>query len=68
MHRTFSVQRILGQFRVRHVDDSMHIEGDFLGVGSPALVAEAVDVFTIVQGSESVVVGGNRMFEVLTVS
>lgn len=46
----------------------MHIEGDFLGVGSPALVAEAVDVFTIVQGSESVVVGGNRMFEVLTVS
>lgn len=67
MYRTFGVQGILGQFRIRHVDDSVHVEGDFLGVGRPALIAETVDVFAVGVCSEGVVIGGNRLFEILTV-
>lgn len=35
-----------------HVDNSMDVEGDLLGVGTPSLVSEAVKVFSIVLGCE----------------
>lgn len=67
LRRTFSLQGIL-HFRFGDVDDSVHVERDLLSVGCPALVAEAVDVFAVRVGSETVVVGGNGLLEVLTVS
>jgi len=66
VRHTFSVQRIL-RFRFRDVDDAVHIERDLLRVRRPALVAEAVDVFAVGVGSETVIVGGNGLLEVLTV-
>jgi len=45
----------------------VHVERDLFGVGCPAFVAEAVDVLAIGVGSETVVVGGNGLLEVLTV-
>lgn len=51
-----------------HVDNSVDVEGDLLGVGGPALVAEAVVVFPVQLCGEGVVVGGNSLLEVLAVS
>lgn len=46
----------------------MDVERNLLGVGGPALVAEAVVVFSIGQRSEGVIVGGDGVLEVLAVS
>jgi len=35
-----------------HVDNSMDVEGDLLGIGTPSLVTEAVKVFAVVLGCE----------------
>jgi hypothetical protein len=45
-----------------HVDNSVDVEGNLLGVGTPMLVTEAVDVFAIMFGSEGVVTVGDALF------
>lgn len=64
---TFHLKGILGHLRLGHVDDSVDVEGDLLGVGGPALIAKAVDVFSVGVGIEGVVLGGDGLFVVLTV-
>lgn len=49
---TFSLQGILRHFRFRDVNDSVHVERNFLRVRGPALVAEAVVVFAVRVRSE----------------
>jgi hypothetical protein len=65
---TFDLERILRHLVFRHVDNSVDIEGDLLGVRGPALVAEAVVVFAVRLCGEGVVVGSNGLLEVLAVS
>lgn len=64
---TFRLQGILRHFRFRDVDNSVHVERDFLRVRGPALVAEAVVVFAVRVRGERVVFGRDGLFEVLTV-
>lgn len=64
---TFSLQGILRHFRFRDVDDSVHIERNFLRVRGPTLITEAVVVFAVVVRGERVVFGRDSLFEVLTV-
>jgi hypothetical protein len=59
--RTFTVEGISGHFMLAHVDNSMDVEGNLLGVGAPMLVTEAVDVFAIMLGSEGVVTVGDTL-------
>jgi hypothetical protein len=54
---TFGLEGILRHLRFRHVDDSMNVEGNLLGVGGPALVAETVIVFAVSLCGERVVIG-----------
>ena len=65
---TFDLERILRHLVFGHVDNSVDIEGDLLGVRGPALVAEAVVVLAVRLCGEGVVVGGNGLLEVLAVS
>lgn len=47
-----ALERILRRLAFGHVDDTMHVENDFLAVRTPRLIAEAVDVLAISAGSE----------------
>jgi hypothetical protein len=38
-----------------HVDDSVDVEGDLLGVGTPVLISEAVYVFAIMLSRERII-------------
>lgn len=60
MH-TFGIQRIRLVLGLADVDDTVDIEGDFLAVGAPVLVAKAVGVFAVVLGVEAVVAAGYRL-------
>jgi hypothetical protein len=62
------LEGILRHLRLGHVDDAVDVEGDLLGVGGPALVAEAVVVFAVGLGSEGVVLVGNGLLVVLAVA
>lgn len=65
---TFEFEGILCHLVFGHVDNSMHIEGDLLGIGGPALITEAVVVFSVRLCGEGVIVRGNGLLEVLAVS
>lgn len=65
---TFDLEGILCHLVFGNVDNSMHVEGDLLGVRGPAFVAEAVVVFSVRLCGEGVVVRGNGLLEVLAVS
>lgn len=65
---TFDLNGLLRHFGFGDVDNSVDVKGDLLGVGGPALVAEAVVVFSIGQGSEGVIIGGDGGLEVLAVA
>jgi hypothetical protein len=54
-HLTFLVQGIRRCFCFGHVDDSVDIERDLLGVGRPMLIAETIDVLSVLTCSEGVV-------------
>jgi hypothetical protein len=56
------LQRVLWGLGLRHVDDSVDIEGNFFGVCAPVLVVEAVGVFAVFEGGEGVVAGGHAAF------
>lgn len=58
---TFGIQRIRLVLGLADVDDTVDIEGDFLAVGAPVLVAKAVGVFAVVLGVEAVVAAGYRL-------
>ncbi len=60
MH-TFGIQRIRLVLGFADVDDTVDVERDFLAVGAPVLVAEAVGVFAVVLGVEAVVAAGYRL-------
>jgi len=49
------LQRVLGRLGLGHVDDAVDVEADFLGVGTPVLVVEAVRVFAVFGRGEGVV-------------
>lgn len=65
---TFDLEGILRHLVFGHVDNSVDVEGDLLGVRGPTLVAEAVVIFAVRLCGEGVVVGGNGLLEVLAVS
>lgn len=65
---TFDLEGILRHLVFGHVDNSVDIEGDLLGVRGPALVTEAVVVFAVRLCGEGVVIGSNSLLEVLAVS
>lgn len=65
---TFRIQGVLRQFGFRDVDNSMDVEGDLLRVGCPAFITEAVEELAVRVSGKGVVVGGEGLFEVLTVS
>ena len=52
---TLLLQRVLRRFTFWHVYDPVDVKTDFLGVGGPMLVAEAVGVTTVSLGVEGVV-------------
>lgn len=58
----FLLQRVLRGLGLGYVDDAVHVEGDFLGVGAPVLVVEAVGVFAVFGGGEGVVAAGDAAF------
>lgn len=62
------LEGILRHLRLGHVDDSVDVEGDFLRVGGPALVTEAVVVFAVGLSSEGVVLVGDGLLVVLAVA
>jgi hypothetical protein len=53
--RTFGVQWVLGSVGLRNVDDTMDVERHLFAVRAPVLVAEAVEISTVVSGGEGVV-------------
>lgn len=59
---TFGFQRVLRSISFRNVDNAVNIERDFLGIGSPVLVTEAVSVFAVVLGKEGMIAIGNTPF------
>lgn len=65
---TFGLQRIRRHLRLRHVDDTVDIERDLLGVGGPALVTEAVIVLAVGVCGKGVVFVGDGLLEVLAVA
>jgi len=65
---TFSLEGVLWHLGFGHVDNSVDVERDLLGVRCPAFVAEAVVVFSIGHCGEGVVIGGDGLLEVLAVS
>lgn len=56
---TFSLQRVAIRFGFADVDNTVDVERDFLGVGNPVLVSEAVGVFAVVESREGVIAVGN---------
>lgn len=65
---TLGLQRILRHLRLRHVDNSVHIEGNLLWVGGPTLIAEAVVVLAVGLGCERVILVGDGLLVVLAVA
>jgi hypothetical protein len=51
----FLLQRVLWRLGLGYVYDAVHVEADFLGVGAPVLVVEAVGVFAVFGSGERVV-------------
>lgn len=51
-----------------HVDNSVDVEGDLLGVGSPGLVTKTVNIFSIVLGCERVVAVGDTLLVCLVLT
>jgi hypothetical protein len=51
-----------------HVDNSVDVEGDLLGVGSPGLVTKAVNIFSIMLGCERVVAVGDTLLVCLVLT
>lgn len=65
---TFALQGILRHLRLGHVDDTVDVERDLLGVGGPALIAETVVEFPVGVRGERVVFVGDGLLVVLAVS
>ena len=57
--RTFFLEWITGRLALRHVDDTVHIEADFLSTCRPSFVAEAICMFAVVACVEAVIARGN---------
>ena len=65
---TFTIEGVGGHLMLAHVDNSVDVEGDLLGVGTPSLVSEAVKVFSIVLGCERVVAVGDTLLVCLVLT
>ena len=65
---TFTIEGVGGHLMLAHVDNSVDVEGDLLGVGSPGLVTKAVNVFSIVLGCERVVAVGDTLLVCLVLT
>lgn len=59
--RTFCLERILWGLGFRYVDNTMDVERDFLAVGGPVFVAEAVHIPPILSSLEGIVAGRHRV-------
>lgn len=59
---TFFFERILGRFAFGNVNDSVHVEADFLGVRGPGFVAEAVLVAAVGVCFEGVIARADAAF------
>lgn len=53
------LKRVAGGLAFGNIDDTMNVEGDFLGRGRPVFVGEAVEVFAVGIGVKGVVAGGD---------
>lgn len=58
---TLRLERVLRRVRLGHVNYTVHVERHLLAGGTPALVAEAVDVFAVRLGFERVVAIGHSL-------
>lgn len=52
------LKRVVRRVRLGYVNNAVHIERDFLGGGTPMLIAEAIYVFAVVSGLEGEIAVG----------
>lgn len=61
LKRTFAIKRIGRDIALAHVDDSVHVKGHLLSIGTPVLVAEAIGVLSIILGDKGVIAVGDGL-------